>query len=48
MSKEQLYFKILQEVSDRLHVAVEQYDKTNDGEQLKAAVIAILKGESKQ
>lgn len=44
MSKEQLYLKVLQDISDRLNAAVEQYDKSKDGDQLRAAVVAILKG----
>lgn len=43
-SKEQFYLKVLQDVSDRLNTAVEQYDKSKDGEQLRVAVVAILKG----
>ena len=44
MTKEQLYLKVLQDVSDRLNAAVEHYDKSNDADQLRASVVAILKG----
>ena len=44
MTKEQLYLKILQDVSGRLSAAVEQYDKSKDGEQFRSAVVEILKG----
>lgn len=48
MNKADLYLKVLQDVSDRLNSSVEQYDKSKDGEQLRAAIVTILKGESKQ
>lgn|GEM_PF-5889826 len=44
MNKADLYFKVLQDVSDRLQAAVEQYDKSKNGEQLRAAIATILKG----
>ncbi|GJM72977.1 hypothetical protein HMSSN036_51930 [Paenibacillus macerans] len=47
MSKEQLYLKVLQDVSARLNAAVEQYDKNKDAEQLRTAIVTILKGEKK-
>lgn len=47
MSKEKLYLEVMQDVVDRLNAAVEKYDENKDAEQLRTAIITILKGEKK-
>lgn len=47
-SKEKLYFKILQNVSERIRRVVENYEVDKDAERMKQELISILEGRGKR